>query len=103
MRLDLRVCLSRRGEHRRRIVHSHHLVTERLQVARQSTLAAAQVEPRPTRRRYQLEKQIALEAPVAVVDRLPRPGNDARRMLLPRRTQVRRLSPRAAQRALRWW
>src|SRR5690242_2798171 len=66
-------------------------MSERLQVARDAPLAAADVERQPAGRRQQVEERVAMEAPVAVVHRQPRPLHPGARVRLPLRAQPRRL------------
>jgi hypothetical protein len=73
-------------------------VTQRLQVASEAPLAAAEIESPPARWRQELEELIAMEAPVAVVIRLPRPGDELWCVLLPGGGEIRRLHPRS----LKW-
>jgi len=72
-----------------------HVVSERLQVAREPTLAATEVERPPARWRHELEELVAVEAPVAVVIRLPCPGNELLGVRFPGRAEVSGVHPRS--------
>jgi hypothetical protein len=100
VRLDRRVGLARRSDHGRRQIDRDDLVAERLHVPREPPLAAAEVQRAATRRRQELEELVAVEEPVAVVVRLPRPGHEVRRVLLPRSGEVGGLETPSLERAI---
>src|SRR5688500_2523577 len=89
MRLEVWISLGRRRQHRRRPVDCRDVVTHRPQVARETPLAAAEIESPPARWGQQIEELIAMEAPVAVVIRLPRPRDELRCVLLPSGGEIR--------------
>jgi hypothetical protein len=89
VRLELGIGLARGGEHRRRGVDCDHGVPERLQVAREPALAAAEVEGAAARWPTEIEELIAVEVPVAVETGLTRPGDELKSVLLPGSAEVR--------------
>ncbi len=84
-------------------VQLHHAVTHRHQVSSDAALAASEVKGQSARAGHQRQECVAVEPPVAVVPRSPRPGNPFRRMSLPRLPQLLPchpiLDPGAASRA----
>ena len=61
-------------DERGRRVERAHVVAALLQVAREPTFAAADIEGQPAGRRQQFEEALPMKAPVGVVVRLARPA-----------------------------
>src|SRR5205823_3276372 len=53
-------------QHRRGNVDANNVMTQGLQVTREATLAAAQVECLAARRWYRNQKEVAVKAPIAI-------------------------------------
>ncbi len=70
-------------DQRRRGVHADDVVAVPAEVARESALAAAEVEREPGGRRQQCEEAIAVKLPVAIVARPARPGDPVLGFRLP--------------------
>ena len=81
--LAARVCLPSGGDHRLRRVEPDSAVPEFLQVARDPSLATADVERQTPRRRDEFEETLAMKPPVTVVSGLPRPADPVGRVPLP--------------------
>ena len=75
-KVDRRIGLAGCGDHRLRAVDAAHVVAQAGQVPGQPALAAAQVERALRRRRQQRQELVAVELPVAVVPRRPRPADE---------------------------
>src|SRR5207344_352833 len=71
------------GEHRRRRVDHNHLMADYLEVAREPSLTATEIEGPLARCGHQLEELVAVKLPVAVVAGLARPRDELGRVLLP--------------------
>jgi hypothetical protein len=69
-------------------------VAEPLQVAGDAAFATAEIQRPSSRRRDEVEENLSMEEPVAVVMRLTRPRDPFARMLLPRRAETRGISAR---------
>jgi hypothetical protein len=63
-------------------------VAERLEVARQTAFAAAEIEGSPAGRRKKCEELVAMETPVAVESRLACPRDERGCVLLPGRAEI---------------
>jgi hypothetical protein len=77
------LCACRR-DHGGRGVDPDHLMPALGKVASEAALSATDVERQVSRRRNELEKPVAVEAPVAVVIGLACPAHPVRRILIPR-------------------
>ncbi len=86
-----RVGRFRRGNQRRRTVDADDVMPECLQVARETSLPAADIQRQPSRCRQQIEKLVAVKPPIAVVSGSARPFNPSPRLGLPAGTQLRRI------------
>jgi hypothetical protein len=72
-----------------------------LEVAREPSLTATEIEGPLARCGHQLEELVAVKLPVAVVAGLVRPRDELGRVLLPGCSEVRGLRPRLLQRTIR--
>lgn len=79
--------------HRRRAIDADDRVAQRPEVPGEPSLAATEVERRPAGSRDELEEEVAVKAPVAVVPGGASPGDPVGRLRVPRRGQVGPVQP----------
>jgi hypothetical protein len=77
------VGLSGGGDERRRTVDANDTVPAFLQVARETSLAAPDIQSLPSRRRQESKKLVAVKPPITVVSGSARPLNPLARLSLP--------------------